>query len=57
MKNSRKRLSRINKSQNVEEKSPEELFALFYEQQNGCPMTEEQTALIAELIREMEGQL
>lgn len=56
--NQRTRLSgEVQAAEAVEEKSPEELFALFYEQQNGCPMSEEQTSLIAELIREMEGQL
>ena len=36
--------------QDVESKSPLELFAEFYNKQNGIEMTEEQTAFMAELI-------
>ena len=37
----------------VERQSPLELFSRFYEQQNGAPMSEEQTARIAEMIEDI----
>ena len=38
----------------VEQKSPLELFAEFYEQQNGAPMSDEQSAFVQKLLEEME---
>ncbi len=46
-------VSHIGGAQNVEEKSPMQLFAELYEWQNGAPMSEEQTAFIADLIEEI----
>ena len=36
-------------TQNIEEKSPVDLFEEFYEMQNNLPMTEEQRKIIQEL--------
>ena len=37
----------------VEQQSPLELFASLYEQQNGAPLSPEQTGLLERLIREI----
>ncbi len=40
----------------VEHKGPAELFAEFYEQQNGSPMSPEQTQLVARLIEKIQEE-
>lgn len=40
----------------AEELSPPALFAQFYESRNGRPMTEEQTALVSELMEKIWGE-
>ncbi len=45
-----KTVSHVNGAEDVEHKSPLELFAELYELQNGAPMSAEQTAFMTELI-------
>ena len=50
-------LSQIDGAEDVEAKSPMEVFAAFYEKQNGTPLTEEQEALLRGLIEKIwEGE-
>ncbi len=50
-------VSEITGAEDVERKSPLEHFSDFYEQQNGQPMSEEQTALVTALIEKIwEGK-
>ena len=47
----------ISGAENVETRSPIDLFAEFYELQNGLPMSDEQTELVASLIEKIwEGE-
>ena len=50
-------LSQIDGAEDVEAKAPMEVFAAFYEKQNGTPLTEEQEALLRGLIEKIwEGE-
>lgn len=50
-------LAAISGAENVETRSPIDLFAEFYELQNGLPMSAEQTELVASLIEKIwEGE-
>ena len=49
--------ARLEEITEIEKKSPLDLFSEFYEQQNGTPLTEEQTALLKGMIEKIwEGE-
>ena len=51
-------ISEIDGADGADDKSPQELFAGFFEEQNGRPMSEEQAALVREMIEEIwEGEI
>lgn len=55
--NSRTKQSQIiERAEDIEQKSEQELFAEFYELQNNQPMNEEQAAFVAQLIAECKEQ-